>query len=383
VQQIIAPKGPAFLTKQGKSTFSTRFDAIEIANGKLFWEMHHFRVPDALPRGALPADVPPAGTILRKANGQPGFPGIIDDWFTLLNQGGRFIAVGTGDSHSGSDEAGQFRTMVYVGDDRPAALTDERLIDALQSRRVLATNGPMLDFYVDDDVSGRMGKTIANPSGHVSLGYRLTAAPWIGVSRLNIWRNGTLAKVISVSPSRNLAELPLTDVVELDLAKDALGGFIDSWFVVEAIGYRSMFPVIKPLEIPPVLLTDAVASLAGPLGLGSDEFGALRPPETFPITAWAMTNPVWVTHGSGPFQPPGPVPIDVQSRPENDPKWQAFVYPRSTIKAAPPRAMKAESRTTDRFEPRGKVPLFYPRADNPFDVRKAMSRFGHLNGHAD
>ena len=154
--------------------------------------------------------------------------------------------------------------------------------------------------------------------------------------------------------------------------------------MLEAIGYKSLFPVVKPHEVPPVLLTEAVAVLAGPLGLGSDEFGALRPPEVFPVTAWAMTNPVWVTRGGGAFQPPGVVPIDVQSRPENDPKFQAFRYPRSTIEAQTVRRrIEARSATTDRFEPRGRVPLFYPRNDNPFDVRKAISRFGHLGGHAE
>ena len=383
VQQVIAPKGPAFRTKDGKTTFSTRFDAMEVANGKLYSEIHHFRVPDALPRGELPADIPPAGTILRKANGEPGFPGMVEDWFTLLNLGLRTIAVGTGDSHSGTDEAGQFRTMVFVGDDQPIALTEERVVDAMQRRRVVATNGPLIDFYVDDATRGVMGQTITNASGRVRLGYRLTSAPWIGVGRLNIWRNGTIAKVVMVDGNRDLARDPLIDVLDLDLAKDAQGAFIDSWFVMEAVGYRSMFPVIRPMEIPPVLLTEAIAVLAGPLGLGSDEFGALRPPDVFPVTAWALTNPVWVTRGSAPFQPPGPVPADVLNRPENDPKMQAFVYPRSTIKALPMRKMSAVSRTTDRFETRGRVPLFYPRADNPFDVRKAMSRFGHFRGHSD
>ncbi|MDB4938272.1 MAG: hypothetical protein JWP87_5244 [Labilithrix sp.] len=383
VQQVIAPKGPAFRTKEGKTTFSTRFDAMEVANGKLFHEIHHFRVPDALPHGNLPADVPPAGTILRAPNGEPAFPGVVEDWFNLLNLGHRFIAVGTGDSHSGTDEAGQFRTMVYVGDDRPVSLTEDRIYDAMQSRRVVATNGPLVDFYVDDADRGVMGKTIVSSSGHVRLGYKLTSAPWISVARLNVWRNGTIAKVVSVDPDRDLAARPLVDVIDLDLAADAKGELIDSWFVVEAIGYKSLFPVIKPLEIPPVLLTEAIAVLAGPLGLGSDEFGALRPPEVFPVTAWALTNPVWVTRGAGKFQPPGTVPVEILSRPENDPKMQAFVYPQSTVRAAPKRMLKAETRTTDRFEPRGRVPLFYPRADNPFDVRKAMSRFGHLSGHTD
>jgi hypothetical protein len=383
IQQIIAPRGKAFRKDDGKTAFSLGFDAIEVANGKLFFEIHHYRVPDALPEGELPATIPPAGTILKKPNGTPAFPGVVEDWFNYLNLGHRYIAVGTGDTHYGADEAGHFRTMVYVGDDDVAGLTDERLVNAMRSHRVVVTNAPLIDFWVDDPDGGVMGKTIQSNDDKINLHYRLTAAPWVSVARLNIWRNGTIAKVIEIDPSRNLAENIVGETIELPLARDAADTAIDSWFVIEAIGYRSFFPVVRPEEVPRVLLTEAVATLAGPLGLGSDEFGALRPPEWFPVTAYALTNPVWVTTHSGDFRPPGVVPLEVLDRPENDPKMQAFAYPKSTVRAPKPRKMMAISQPTDRFEPRGKVPLFYPRSDNPFDIRKAMSRFGHLVGHTD
>lgn len=383
IQQVIAPKGPAFRTPDGETTFSFGFDGIEVANGKLYSLIHHYRVPDVLPDGELPANVPPAGHIVRGASGLPGFPGAVEDWFNLLNLGHRFVGLGTADSHSGADEAGQFRTMVYVGDDRPTTLSDERLIDGLRNGRAVATNAPLVDFWVDDPESGAMGRTIRARGGSVQLGYRLTSAPWASVARVNVWRNGTIARVIQVDPDRDLAARPQSETITVDLARDAGGAPIDSWFVLEAIGYRSLFPVVVPEEVPRVQLTEAVASLAGPLGLGTDEFGALRPPEWFPITAYAITNPVWVTTSGAPFRPPGVVPLEVLDRPENDPKMQAFVYPKTTVRASAPRAMNAASRTTDRFEPRGKVPLFYPRADNPFDVRKAISRFGHLAGHGE
>ncbi len=383
VQQVIAPKGPAFRTKEGESTYSESFDAMELANGKLFHEIHHYRVPAALPEGELPADFPEAGRILRAANGLPGFPGAVEDWFNLLNLGKRYVGVGTGDTHRGSDEAGQFRTMVFVGNDDPQSLTEERLVDAMRSHHVVTTNGPLVDFYIDDPTSGVMGKTIRANGASVKLGFRLTAAPWISIARLNVWRNGTIAKVVEVDPGRDLARRPLVSAIDVDLAKDAKGEPIDSWFIVEAIGYRSMFPAITPHEVPPVLLTEAIAVLAGPLGLGSDEFGELRPPEVFPITPFAITNPVWVTTTDGAFRPPGIVPIEVLDRPENDPKMQQFVYPKSTVRLPKARTMMAMSRPIDRIEPRGKVPLFYPRADNPLDIRKALSRFGHLAGHAE
>lgn len=383
VQTILAPKGPAFRTEDGKSVFSFGFDAMEVANGKLFSEIHHYRVPEHLPEGELPATVPPAGHIVLKANGDPAFPGAVEDWFNLLNLGRRFIAVGTADSHSGLDEAGQFRTMVYVGDDRPIALTDERLVEAFRARRVVATNAPLVDFWVDDPTRGVMGQTLSTTRSSVSLHYHLTSARWVSVARLVIWRNGVIAKAIDVDPDRDLAAQPLDGVEELPLARDAGGAAIDSWFVVEAIGYKSLFPSITPLEVPPVLLTEAVSTLAGPLGLGSDELGALRPPEFFPVTAFAITNPVWVTTHSGDFNPPGVVPFDVLDRPENDPKMQAFIYPKTTVRLPKMRKLMAETRAVDRYEPRGRVPMFYPRTDNPFDVRKAFSRFGHLAGHGD
>jgi hypothetical protein len=384
VQQVIAPKGAAFKTAEGKSTYSPDFDAMEVANGKLFMQIHTFRVPDVLPAGDLPAVIPKAGMILRKANGEPGFPGAIEDWFNLLNLGQRYIAVGTADSHSGADEAGHFRTLVFVGDDRPIALTDERLVAAMRTHHVIATNAPLLDFYVDDAVKGVMGQTLQTDNKTVSIHYRLTSAPWASVARINLWRNGIIAKVLEVDPDRNLAANPINEFVDVELAKNAAGEAIDSWFVLEAIGYKSFFPAIKPDEIPRVLLTEAVATLAGPLGLGSDEFGALRPPEWFPITSFAITNPVWVKRGtSGNWQPPGVIPIEILDQPENDPKMQAFVHPQSTVRAPKIRKMNAMSKSVDRFEPRGKVPLFYPRGDNLLDVRKALSRFGHMAGHVE
>lgn len=380
---LTSPTGPAFRDAAGKTTFSQDYEALEIANGKLYWEIHHFRVPDVVsPYGALPPTLPPVGAILRTAKGEVAFPGAVDDWFNLLNLGARFIGVGTGDSHEGHDEAGQFRTMVYVGDDRPETLTDERVVAALRSRRVVATNGPLLDVWVDDRIRGAMGSTIPTNADKVTLGVSLTTAPWIGLGRLNVYRNGTIAKSIELDGARNFADAPFTDTFTVDLAKDAAGAPVDSWFAVEAIGYASMFPVIKPLEVPPVVLTDAIASLAGPLGIAGDEFGALRPPPVFPVTAYAITNPVWVTRGARPFQPPGPVPAAVQDQRANDPKFQTGVFAKSTVneKTAMP-IFRQPTGLMQKLAPRGGH-LFDPRIDNAFDVRKALLRFGHAgHGH--
>ena len=374
------PYGPAFFDDEGESTFSFNYDAVELLNGKLYGQIHHYRVPESLPPGELPDDIPPAGTILTDADGAVGFPGVVDDWFNLLNLGYRYIGVGTGDSHSSHDEAGQFRTMVFVGDDRPESVTDQILVNALRTRRAVATNGPLIDFYINDPVAGVMGQTIVDGDGTVSLTLKLTSAPWAGVRRVNIYRNGTIAHTMLVAPGRNLATNPINETIELELDKDG-ETLKDSWFVVEAVGFDNMFPAVRPLEIPPLLLLDAVGALAGPLGFGQDEFGALRPPETFAVTPYAITNPVWVTRTDAAFEAPGIVPLDELNDIANYSYLQEGVHPIWSV-GRPQRKVRRYTEGTERSDPvHRKVPYFYPVRGDMLDVRMALCRYGLPHGH--
>lgn len=369
----------------GQTTFDLDVDAIEILNGKLFWEVRHYRVPEILPPGDLPPAevIPPTGSILIEEDGDVAFPGVVDDWFNLLNLGYKHIGLGTGDSHSGFDEAGQFRTMVYTGVDEPMALNDRMIVDALRSRRAVATNGPLVDFWIDDPQSGAMGRTVRAGGDEVVLHYRLTSAPWISVGRVNVYRNGTIAFATEIDPDRDLAAEPFEQTLTLPLATDASGNPIDSWFVVEAIGYRTMHPVIRGSELPPLLLTDALASLAGPLGLAGDEFGDLRPPEVFPVTGYAITNPVWVTTHGGEFVAPGLVPVEVQNLPENDPQFQVGIFAVDLVSERPRDREAVQQSLLGRVDvgARRNVPLFYPLAEDITDVRKVMARLGALGKH--
>ena len=392
LDQFTSPTGPAF-QQPGPTpgttvtTFSDDYDIIEILNGKLYWEIHHYRVPEELPSGELPPEIPPVGSILRDSDGDVAFPGAVDDWFNLLNLGHRYIGVGTGDSHSGFDEPGQFRTMVYVGNDLPQSVSDQHLVDALRSRRVVSTNGPLVDFWIENPQDGVMGQTVQASGATVTLHYTLTSAPWISVGRLNIYRNGVIAMSTTTDletdlslESIDLSLNPVENEIELELSVDESGEAIDSWFIIEAIGYETMHPVIRTFELPPVILTDALSSLAGPLGFGADEFGALRPPETFPVTGYAITNPVWVTTHGGEFVPPGIVPDEVRDRLENDPRFQEGIFDSSQM--AMQRNVVLQSRQGRvRVGGRRNVPIFYPRAGNFADVRKIMARLGALGRH--
>jgi hypothetical protein len=236
-------------------------------------------------------------------------------------------------------------------------------------------------MFIDDPVKGAMGKTTVASRSSVKLTYTLAAAPWVGVKRVVVYRNGVIAKLIDIDEARDLSKLPVRDTLELPLAVDGQGSPIDSWFVVEAFGARSIFPAVRPQEIPPVLLTDAVASLAGPLGISTDEFGALKPTKIFAVYPYALTNPVWVTKSAGAFHAPGLVPVDVQNRPENDPQFHQMFGPPTQMPQFTPKVTRKFTIATEGREPgKRRVPLFYPRRDNPFDVRKVLNRLGHLHG---
>lgn len=373
----ITPSGPAFVDEEGDTTFSLDFDALEILNGKLFWQIRHYRIPEPLPEGVDPETAPPAGTILVDDDGEVAFPGVVDDWFNLLNLGERFIGIGTSDSHSEEDEAGYFRTMVYVGADDPRGIDELDFVRGLQSRRVVATNGPLVDFSIDGTAMG--GETRTN-DGQVEMTVTVTSAPWIGVSRVNIIRNGLLARTLTIEDGRDLAADPFEAAFTVSLATDA-DEPVDSWFVVEVIGYDNYFPVVRPLELPPPVLTDAIAGLAEPLGFGDSAFGELVPAEVFPVTAYAITNPIHVAAGPGPWEPPGVAPIALVDAPDQD----AGLEQNPIVKDTPDSPLNPATMRpigTMPTVPQDAVRLFERDIDDEYDIRRIFGAFGGSHGHA-
>lgn len=239
----------------------------------------------------------------------------------------------------------------------------------------------MVDFRVDDAKTSSIGADVLARGPSVTLRLRVTTAEWQNVTRLNVWRNGLLVNTRSIEAGRNLATNPYEEDLTVELARDAGGAAIDSWFVVEAIGNKSLFPVVAPAEVPPVLLTEAIASLAGPLGLSSSSAGSLEPPKTFAVFPFAITNPVWVRTSAAPFRAPGVQPFAAIDDPKNEPGIPYDIVPRPEY--AKPAAAQTQTRRTDAIDYRRVVPLFYPRSQNPYDIRKVLSRIGHAGGHVE
>jgi hypothetical protein len=361
-RRLAGPNGPAFFDEQGRNLISYKCDAFEIVNGKLGHEIHSVRVPRDWPAACyqpLPPGFDPKkqidpcslnGKVLRPASmtgalvpgtvltdltpsAPPGpsgldnleavFPGAVDDWFNLLNQGYRHTGIAASDSHdSVGEEPGAPRTYLLLGSDDPVSVKGSQLVDVIKNRHaVTLSHGPFLTFTVAQGTGAPGGAPIGSDvvalDGKVTINYRLTAPPWVSVDRIHVYVNGRLLRRIPVDPNRDLSELarggggPLTGQVALTLSAD-------SWIVLEAVGSKPMFPVVTGTEEPFLLVADAVGALAGPLGIGATtDIGAVVVGNVQP---YALTNPIWVHKISASlWQSPGVVPWAERNVPEQDP----------------------------------------------------------------
>lgn len=294
--QLFVPNGPAFVDEEGNSTFSYAFDAMEVLNGSVLGQRHHERMPEDVEGRDIPdpvrARLPGPGDILCEG-GEVAFPGAIDDWFNMLNLGHRYIGTANSDSHH-DDEIGYPRTYLYVGHDDPAKVSSRDVVDALKSRRVLMTNGPFVELTVE----GRpMGSEVKARDGRVTVAIEVRTAPWIDVDRAVLYANGEVVAEIDVQLKDG--RFRWQDDVELPR---------DAWLVAEVTGDDSLFPIVKPIDVPPVLLSDAFGAITGPLGLGGSVLGGLQPPRTEVWKPIALTNPIWVDVDGEGFTAPGPLP---------------------------------------------------------------------------
>ena len=292
----LASNGPAFKTADGMSTFSFNFDAIEVFNGSVIGSLHTKRMPDSIEGLELSEDflndLPDAGQILCD-DGEVAHPGALDDWFNLLNQGYRFIGMGTSDSHKAHDHTGAGRTYFYVGHDEPSRLTDRSVVDALRTRRVSMTSGPFVELFVGDEP---MGSEVRLDGNIASVRVVVRAPNWMDVDEVKIWLNGEVHSRHTLEFSDYEAQ------VEVDVE---LSG--DSWVVAEAHGDGSLFPLYAPVDQPPVLLGDALAAFAGPLGFGGSNLGDLQETNMGQMLPYGITNPIWLNLGDEEYTAPGPL----------------------------------------------------------------------------
>ena len=124
------------------------------------------------------------------------------------------------------------------------------------------SSGPFIEVFVGESP---MGSEVRLEENTATISVIVRAPEWMDVDVVKIWLNGEVHSV---------HELSFTDYearVEVDV--ELLG---DSWVVAEALGDGSLFPLQAPVDQTPVLLGDALAAFAGPLGFGNSGLGDLQ-----------------------------------------------------------------------------------------------------------
>jgi hypothetical protein len=286
--------------------YTWEFEALEILNGKRF-ELVRTPTQDELDRYALGGELDYYGMVERTVDEQEdllqgiyrlgyGHQGQVDDWFSLLNIGRRYTALGNSDTHGKyTIEAGCPRNYVVTETDDPALLDEQAIADAVRGGHVVASYGPFVRFSANDGAA-IIGDTLADADGEVDLHIEVQAPTWVPVDRVELYQNGTL---IHEWAGLDDDVYKLVEDITVPVAKD-------SWFVVIAVGDGDLSPVFTPVEMPPVELQDVVTeALSEVPGVSSFLSPGVALPRTGAVLPFAITNPIYVDVDGGEWTPPG------------------------------------------------------------------------------
>lgn len=161
----------------------------------------------------------------------------VADWFSLLNHGYRFWAVGSSDSHHlRTSPVGYPRTCLWFGHEDPSALTPEAVRDALLSGAATVSGG--LTMTVEGPNGERPGEAVP-AAGGVTLTVTVQAPSWVSAETLETIVNG---ETISVEPLLPLGAGPGKRFVnQVQVSADPARE--ESWVVFHAKGESDLSPL--------------------------------------------------------------------------------------------------------------------------------------------
>ncbi len=290
IMGVFAPYGDALQAEN----FSYDFDAIELLTARKLEDLHTYRAPNPLPPGPFPDPQPVAGEIVVGKDGRPTFPGTVESWMTLLDRGLSPTGMGASDTHHLlGDEPGDARTLLFVGEgkDTPGGFSRADVVSAMREHRAITTNAPFIDMRINGE---RVGSTV-NATGQVPVEITVRAPSWGKPDKLVVYMNSAIVQTISIPDGTNFSTTVMVSPT------------VDSWVVAEVSGSQNMFPVISPIEFPPLDATILISALSAGLDLSALPIaGALKPDRIHPATPYAITNPIWINRDGGDWTPPRP-----------------------------------------------------------------------------
>ncbi len=161
------------------------------------------------------------------------FEAAFGDWLAMVANGHRAAATGSSDSHGASSYAGEARTYVYVGagNDDPATVDPQAIIDAIHARHVLVVTGAFVTAGVVHPGGVSLPGETIDLAGQTDVTIHVTvqAAPWQSLASITIYQGTEIEEVIPLdaqdtAPVRYDADvvlpLPTADtfyVVRVDL----------------------------------------------------------------------------------------------------------------------------------------------------------------------
>jgi TolB protein len=179
--------------------------------------------------------------------------GFVDDpmatakvWYRILNCGYRLPAG------AGTDAMANFASLrgpvgmnrVYVRSGAP--LEQRRLLDSLKAGRSFATNGPLLEFSIENR---GVGQELALPAGSHEVAAHVSLRSNVPVDHLEIIGNGEIVQEVPLAGDRTRVS------VDLRLPVRRSG-----WYLLRARTDRAVYPV---LDLYPYATTSPVYVMVG------------------------------------------------------------------------------------------------------------------------
>jgi hypothetical protein len=150
------------------------------------------------------------------------------NWFALLNNGKRVVAVGSSDSHDvNAYIVGQARTYIASGATRPDRIDVEEACSNLKAGKALVSQGLITEMWVDDKFA--VGDFATGNSGEMKVRVRVRGPQWMTADRIDIYGNGAIVA------SRAIAHNP-TAVTKADFTLSIPRPRHDLWLAAIASG---------------------------------------------------------------------------------------------------------------------------------------------------
>ena len=225
-----------------RENFNTSFDVLEIMNGPYFYSSNSVAV---------------------------------EDWLHLLNRGYYFPLMGSSDAHSiDRGEPGYSRTYVIYNGEENDNLNWTDLARSIKKGHSFTSNGPIVEFKVNGKYIS--GDSFTSSNGKIEIWIKVQSAPWIAVDEVRLIVNGEREIIFPVKTAKEFIQ-KFTYRFGLTLKED-------SYIAVEALGKKSLYPVLQRSSRSGLIQNAALP--------------------------YALTNPVFIdVDGNGKFDPPFPEKI--------------------------------------------------------------------------